>query len=159
MNQFWFTSWTISKMCARCSRNIMRKSKPCAANFSEPSCITTSRVPKPQSFTQAYARFAHIDAPPPPNDDGRIRRLRKYLVRRGVSQTDATECEIATTNTWQPWGRPACKNPLAVLDCQTRDPTRDILLRLLLCRGWRWFDGGCTLCLLSARATGRDSGQ
>jgi hypothetical protein len=87
-----------------------------------------TRTENPESFTQAYARFAHLDAPPPPpNDDGRVLRLQQYLMRRGVPEEEVLSAAIVTTNTWQPFDNPAWKNPLAVLDSATLDVKKDLL--------------------------------
>lgn len=84
------------------------------------------RTESPASFTEAYARFAHIDALLA-NDEAYVANFRRFLIKCGLAERDAWACDFCTVNTWQPIDRPAHRNPLAVLDCRSLDVACDVI--------------------------------
>ena len=82
------------------------------------------------NFTQAFARFAHVDWVHSASGaaDAAVERLRAQLVRKlGLAEEEAGKLELCTVNTWQPWRQTVRANPLALLDAASVDLERDTM--------------------------------
>ena len=82
------------------------------------------------NFTQAFARFAHVDWVHSAGgaSDAAVERLRAQLVRKlGLAEEEAGKLELCTVNTWQPWRQTVRANPLALLDAASVDLERDTM--------------------------------
>ena len=82
------------------------------------------------NFTQAFARFAHVDWVHSDSGaaDAAVERLRAQLVRKlGLAEEEAGKLELCTVNTWQPWRQTVRANPLALLDAASVNLERDTM--------------------------------
>ena len=63
----------------------------------------------------AYANYSHADF-----CAKALPKWRQELVSRfGASAEEAEECDLCMLNVWHPWGHPAFKDPLCLLDASS----------------------------------------